>query len=183
MRISRKKRPEKALLPHYNVNEAILSPDIRLLDAEGNNRGVVKTKDAIAEARAQEMDLVEINPKAEPPVAQMIAFSHFKYQKEKELRKQKINSRGSELKGVRLSIRIGDHDMDVRVDQAIGFLLRGDKVKAEIILRGREMKYAGLAFDVHKKFFALLSQKMPVRFEQDPTRQGNKITAIIIRGS
>lgn len=182
MRISRKKRPEKPMIPHYNVNEAIQSPTVRVLDAEGNNLGIVDTKEAIARARGEELDLVEINPKAEPPVAQMIAFTHFKYQKEKEVRKQKINSRGSELKGVRLSIRIGEHDMDVRLDQAAGFLERGDKVKAEIILRGREMKYAGQAFDVIRKFFSLLNAKMPVRFEQDPIRQGNKITAIIIRG-
>lgn len=181
MRISRKKRPEKALLPHYNINESIVSPTIRLLDAEGANLGIVKTAEAIAAARQHEMDLVEINPKAEPPVAQMIAYSHFKYQKEKELRKQKINSRGSELKGVRLSIRIGDHDMEVRVGQAEAFLERGDKVKTEIILRGREMKYASLAFDVIRKFFTLLTSRMPVRYEQESTRQGNKITAIIIR--
>lgn len=182
MRISRKKRPAKPIIPHYNVNEAIQSPTVRVLDVDGNNMGIVNTGEAIQQARAEELDLVEINPKAEPPVAQMIAFSHFKYQKEKEARKQKIHSRGSDLKGVRLSIRIGDHDMGVRVEQAKEFLERGDKVKAEIILRGREMKYAGAANEVIRKFFGLLNGMMLVRYEQDITRQGNKITAIIIRG-
>src|SRR3989339_1201973 len=127
MRISRKKRPDKPLMQHHNINEQILAPEVRLLDTENNNLGVLKTNVALARARELEMDLVEINPKADPPVCKIIEFTHFKYQKEKEAKKQKAGAHESELKGVRLSFRIGEHDLIIRVEQAAKFLERGDK--------------------------------------------------------
>ena len=136
---------------------------------------------ALGLAREQEMDLVEINPKGVPPVCKIVDFRHFKYQKEKEARKQKANAHESEVKGIRLSIRIGDHDMGVRLTQAEGFLNRGDKVKPVIILKGRENAKSSLAFDMIKKFHTLLAEKMPIRYDQEPTRQANQITAIIAK--
>ncbi len=129
MRISRKKRPEKPILPHYNINEQIKSEEVRIINDEGENLGVLKTKEALKLAQEKEVDLVEINPKATPPIAKIVDFSHFKYQKEKEVRKQKANSHVSEMKGIRLSIRIGEHDLEIRRVQAEKFLNRGDKVK------------------------------------------------------
>ena len=181
MRISRKKRPVKPLIPRYSKNDFIRAPEVRVLDAEGKNLGVMKTPDAIAKAREDEMDLVEINPKANPPVAQILDFAHFKYQKEKEVRKQKINSHVSDTKGIRLSVRIGTGDMEVRLKQAQKFLERGDKIKVEIILRGRENKAPNIAFDVIKKFYGLLAEREEIKFEQEPAKQGNKITALVTR--
>ncbi len=181
MRISRKKRPEKPLIPHYRRNEFIRVPEVRVIDADGNNIGVLSIADAIARAQETEMDLVEINPKANPPVAQILNFSHFKYQKEKEMKKQKINSHVSDTKGIRLSVRIGDHDLDIRRMQAQNFIERGDKVKAEIILRGRENAKPEIAFDVIKKFYELLNSHITVKYEQEPTKQANKVTAIIAK--
>lgn len=183
MRISRKKRPDKPLIPLYKLNDKITVPEVRVLDAEGKNIGVFSTREAIEMARLQEMDLVEINPKAEPPVAQILEYGHFKYQKEKELRKQKINSHVSDIKGIRISIRISDHDLEIRTNQAKKFLERGDKVKVEMILRDRENAKIGIAFEVITAFFNKLNTAIPVRYEQTATRQGNKVTAIIIRHS
>ena len=181
MRISRKKRPQKPLIPVYRTNERIRVPEVRLLAADNSNIGIMKTTEAIEKARVEEMDLVEINPKAEPPVCKIIDFTHFKYQKEKEARKQKSNSHVMETKGIRLSVRIGDHDMDVRKAQAEKFLDRGDKIKVEIILRGRENANPGVAFDVIKKFYERLSAEKELKFDQEPTKQGNKVTAIIAK--
>lgn len=181
MRISRKRRPAKPIIPHYNTNEQISSPEVRVIDAEGNNLGVMATRDARAKALELELDLIEINPLATPPVVKFGGFKQFKYQKEKEARKQKANAHVSEVKGVRLSIHIGDHDLEVRRAQAQDFLERGDKVKAEIILRGRENARANLAFDVIEKFYQLLGADMPVQYEQPRAKQGNKVTAIITR--
>src|SRR3989338_5331591 len=181
MRISRKKRPEKPLIPRYNINERIRVLEVRVIDAEDNNLGVMSTEDAISLAKGQELDLVEINPKANPPVTQILDFGSFRYQKEKEARKQKVKSHVSDLKGIRLSIRISGHDMDTRKIQAEKFLNRGDKVKAEIVLRGRENAKANLGFDVINHFIKLLEGAMPVRVEQETTKQGNKITAIIAK--
>ena len=181
MRISRKKRPQKPLIPVYRTNERIRVPEVRLLAADNSNIGIMKTTEAIEKARVEEMDLVEINPKAEPPVCKIIDFTHFKYQKEKEARKQKSNSHVMETKGIRLPVRIGDHDMDVRKAQAEKFLDRGDKIKVEIILRGRENANPGVAFDVIKKFYERLSAEKELKFDQEPTKQGNKVTAIIAK--
>jgi len=181
MRISRKKRPDKPLIPQYRLNDKITAPEVRVIGPDGNNVGVLPIAQALEIAHAQEMDLVEINPKAEPPVTQILEYSHFKYQKEKEMRKQKINSHVSDLKGIRLSIRISDHDLGIRMLQAKKFLERGDKVKVEMILRDRENAKAGLAFEVITAFFEKLNADIPVRYEQPGTRQGNKVTAIIIR--
>ncbi len=178
MRISRKKRPNKPLIPIYRKNEGIKVPEIRVLNTEGENLGIMSTKDAIELARKEEMDLVEINPKSEPPVCKIIDFTHFKYQKEKEARKQKTKSHESEIKGLRLSVRISDHDLEIRVEQAQKFLDRGDKVKLEITLRGRENAKPSLAFDIINKFKALLTQKIEIKEEQEPTKQSNKVTAI-----
>lgn len=181
MRISRKKRPQKPLIPHFNINERIRVPEVRVLDAENNNIGVMPTQKAIEKAREEDLDLVEINPKAKPPVAQIINFTNFKYQREKQAKKQKSSSHVSETKGIRLSIRISDHDMEVRLDQSKKFLDRGDKIKPEIILRGRENARPALAFEVIKKFAAKLEEYIEIRFEQEPTKQGNKVTAIIAK--
>ncbi|HLD31808.1 MAG TPA: translation initiation factor IF-3 [Patescibacteria group bacterium] len=181
MRISRKKRPDKPLLPQYRVNESIVAPQVRLLGEDGGNLGVLSIREAKDKAYTLQLDLVEINPKAEPPVCKLIDYRRFKYQKEKELKKQKIGAHESEVKGIRLSIRISEHDLDVKRQQAEKFLERGDRAKVEIILRGRENAKAGLAFDTLNKFFTLISQNQSVRYETEPARQANRISAIITR--
>ena len=181
MRISRKRRPQKSLIPRYNLNDKIEATEIRVLGADGTNLGVMSTKEALDLAKEKELDLVEINPKALPPIAKILDFKHFKYQKEKEIRKQKAKTHISDIKGIRLSMRIGIGDMQTRQKQALKFLERGDKVKMEIILRGAERYKTPIAYDVIKKFFALVNEGIPIKYEQHATRQGNKITAIIIK--
>ncbi len=181
MRISRKKRPEKPIIPHYRINERINVPEVRILDLEGNNLGVMPTNEALAKAKEQELDLVEVNPKAQPPVCKIIDFTNFKYQKEKEAKKQKAKSHVSDTKGIRLSVRIGDHDMEIRKKQAEKFLDRGDKIKVEVILRGRENAKPSMAFDVIEKFYQLLVESKGVKYEQAPAKQGNKVTALITK--
>jgi len=181
MRISRKKRPDKPLIPHFKTNQGIGSPEVRVIDAEGNNLGVLSITQALALAAEHESDLVEINPKAEPPVVQIVEFKHFKYQKEKEARKQKAHAHVSEVKGIRLSIRIGEHDLLIRKEQGEKFLERGDKVKVEIILRGAERGKRHMAFEVITNYFNLLNAVIPVKYEQEAAMQGNKVIATIVR--
>ncbi len=181
MRISRKKRPQKLLIPHYRRNQFIDVPEVRLLAADNSNLGLMPTEKARELAAEAELDLVEINPKAEPPVCKLIDFANFKYQKEKEARKQKASTHEIEIKGIRLSIRISDHDMGVRLKKSIDFLDRGDKVKVEVILRGRENAKPQMAFDVINRFADLLNEQVPIRTEQETTKQGNKVTAILAK--
>lgn len=181
MRISRKKRPKKSLVPHYQINDRIKADEVRILDIENNNLGIFSIKEALEQAREQELDLIEINPKSQPPVCQIDDFSHFHYRKEKEIKKQAQRAHEGDLKGIRLSVRISDHDLGVRLKQAEKFLGRGDKIKMELTMRGRENAKPSLAFGIMEKFFKSLEEKIEIKYEQDPIKQGNRVTATIAR--
>ncbi len=161
----------------FLVNDKITALQVLVIDEEGHNFGVLDTPKAIELARSKEMDLVEVFPKAQPPVAKILDYGQFKYWKEKEARKQKAHQKQVDLKGVRLSLRIGAHDLDMRRTQALRFLTQGDKVRAEIILRGRERQQSDMAVGIIRTFISSLGPNM--RIDQDITKQAGKITMIV----
>lgn len=181
MRISRRSKKEQPQKINYRFNEGIETPRILVLGNDGQNLGVMNTAEAIRLAREQDLDLVEINPKTNPPVAKIIDFGQFRYQKEKELRLKKAHQHVVEIKGVRLSLRIGKHDLEIRKTQALKFLNNGDKIKVEIMMRGREMQQSKTAFEIIKNFFNELNAIEKIRWEQEIEKQGNKVTAIIAK--
>jgi len=183
MRIHRHRvRKPKFNIQEFKTNHEITAPELRVVDENGLPLGVLKTSEAIRIAEERGFDLVEVSPKAEPPVAKILDNGQFKYQKEKEARKQKAQSHEVEIKGVRLSVRIGEHDLEIRIQQAKKFLERGDKVKPEIVLRGREKNHTDLAVEIIKNFIKSLEVFFPLRIEQAVTKQGGRITAVIARG-
>ncbi|MFH1047767.1 MAG: translation initiation factor IF-3 [Patescibacteria group bacterium] len=180
MRISRRKHKPQQQRVVYPVNERIREPELRVItDDSGEHLGVMTTVEALKVAQERKMDLVVIQPNANPPVAKIIDFGKYKYEKEKEARKQKANSKSVEVKGVRLSVRIGQHDIEVRKDQAKRFMDKGDKVKVEIILRGREKRHGDVAKQVIEGFIQQLQQEMGLKIEQPVLRQGGQLTSII----
>jgi len=178
MRISRKKRPEKIDL-NYRINEEIQAPRLRVVDEDGTFLGIMQREEALAISREREKDLIEIVPKVDVPVAKLTEYGKFKYQKEKELKKQKSQQKKISVKGIRLSLRIGKHDIEMRIRQAIEFLRGGDKVRAELILRGREKAHPEIGHEVIKDFIDNLGAQSPIKVEQPTTRQGAKFFAII----
>jgi translation initiation factor IF-3 len=146
---------------------------------DGQHLGVMPTPQALQKAREMELDLVVINPNAVPPITRIVEFGRYKYEQEKEARKQKAKQKTVEIKGVRLSARIGPHDIEVRKEQAKKFLDDGDKVKVEIILRGREKRHAFLARQIIEQFIAKLGQEVPLRVEQPVQVQGGQLTSIV----
>jgi len=180
MRISRKKKkPTKK--KNYYYNEKISATEVMVLDTEGNNIGVMSTVEALCIAREQELDLVLINPKNNPPVVKMVNFGQFRYQKEKEERKKQAKQHVTELKGVRLSMRIGPHDLEIRRKQTLKFLNGGDKVKLEIILRGRENRQKPRGIEIMRNFIKSVNEIEAVRTEQEVETQFNKITSIVAK--
>ncbi len=180
MRIShhrKKEEPQKI----YLFNEGIVAHEVMVLDANGQNLGIMKTGAGIALAQERGLDLVEINPKSNPPVAKIIDFGQFRYTQEKEKRLQKAHQHIVDTKGVRLSLRIGGHDLEIRRLQALKFLNEGNKVKIEITLRGREMQQGQHAVQIAKEFADSIIKEMPIRWEQAVERAGNKVTAIIVK--
>lgn len=180
MRISHKRKKEEPK-KNFPYNENISVAEVFTLGSDGTRLGVMNTADAIRMAKEQELDLVIINPKAEPPIAKIMDFGQFRYQQEKEQRLRKAHQHVIDTKVVRMSLRIGKHDLDIRKVQTLKFLNEGDKVKIEIVLRGRENQQAGIAFESLKKFLAEVNAEINTRFEQATERQGNKITAIIVK--
>jgi translation initiation factor IF-3 len=167
----------------YPVNERIRSLEVRVIDEKGQILGVMPTQQAIAMARERELDLVAVSPKAEPPVAKFINFSSFKYQQEKASRKQKAQQKEVELKEIRLSPRIGKHDLEIRVKQAEKFLNRGDKISVLVILRGREKAHPELARELIESFVNSINQIVETKLEQEIKRQGANFSAIIAKKS
>lgn len=179
MRISRRKFKPKPQKVFYAVNDLIRASQLRLIDENGEHVGVVSTEEARRLALERELDVVVIQPAAEPPVAKIVNFGKYKFEKEKEARKQKANAKSVEVKGVRLSLRIGQHDLEVRKEKAKEFLADGDKVKVEIILRGREKRFGELGKQVIEAFIVALNADVPVKTEQPVLRQGGQLTSIV----
>lgn len=175
----RRRRPIKKFEPGKitRVNEMIRVPRIKLIDEEGNNLGIVATKEALNRAREAELDLIEVNPKTEPPVCKILDFGKFKYEKEKIVHKQKVASKKSEIKGVRLSFKIKGHDLENRFNQAQKFLEAGNQVKVEMILKGREKIHSHNAKNIIEKFISDLGEE--IKIVQPVQKQGGKFSAII----
>jgi translation initiation factor IF-3 len=177
------RRPKpKPLVEFYRINAQIRVPEVRVIDDEGAMLGVMPLARALELAREQELDLVEVSPKAQPPVAKITDYGRMRYQKEKEVQKQKAKQKKIEVKDIRLSLRISPHDLEMRVEQAAKFLERGDKLKIEILLKGREKQLSNKAVDIMKDFVKKLKANgaLDITEEQGLTRQMNGFNMIII---
>ena len=159
------------------VNEHIRVPEVRVIDAEGKPIGIMPTSQALEMAKAEGLDLIEVSPKAKPPVVKILSFDKYRYHLEKSLQQQRKKQKKIDVKGIRISVRIGQHDLEFKAGQADKFLGRGDKVKVELRLRGRERGNMDYALEVIQKF--LLAVKVPYQVEQEPKRLGSVITAVI----
>lgn len=129
----------------YRINAAITAQEVRLIDEDGVHKGVFPVQEALAYAQETELDLIEIEPTAAPPVCKIMDFGRLKYSLDKELRKQKAHQKKVEVKGIRLSLRIGEHDRMIRKNQAQKFLDQNDKIRIDMVLRGRERQHMELA--------------------------------------
>ncbi|PIR66593.1 MAG: translation initiation factor IF-3 [Parcubacteria group bacterium CG10_big_fil_rev_8_21_14_0_10_36_14] len=181
MRISRKKRPEKPQI-RFKYNEGIRTPRLKIVDDEGNFLGEMDTRDALRMAEEQGKDLIEIVPKGDLHIAKITDYGRFRYQKEKEIKRQKAQQKKIEVKGIRLSSRIGRHDIDLRIRQALKFLEDGDKVKVELMLKGREKGHPDIGREVLNNFVKETGDKTPIKIEQPVSRQGWKFFVIIAPG-
>ena len=173
-----KPKPEK----RFNINRQIRVPEVFLINEDGENVGNVSTQDAIKQAVEIGLDLVEVNPTAKPPVAKIMDYGQFKYEKEKKAHKQKQAQKKVDTKGIRLSVRISQNDLQLRVEQALKFFKKGHKVKIDLVLKGRERQHPGKAVETVNDFAAILekNEDLNIEREQDLTRQGGRFIMILI---
>ena len=133
--------------------------------------------DALAAAETAGLDLVEISPAASPPVAKIIDWGKYQYQKMKELQRNKKNAKQSELKQMRLGLKIGQHDLDIKLKKIRSFLSDGDKVRIQIFFRGREMAHQELGYELINRITELLEDDAVV--EQKPQMAGRNLSITV----
>lgn len=160
------------------MNERIRSTEVRLIDDEGVNHGVISTKDALKMAYDKDLDLVIMNATQAPPVAKIMNYGKFKYEQEKKAKEAKKKQRTVEVKEVKIRYKIDTHDYQVRIKNIQKFISQGNKVKIAIMLRGREMQHTNLAFDLANRFMEDLKDS-PVVVEKQPMLEGRNVTLYI----
>ena len=164
----------------FRINERIFATTLRVLDGEGKQIGVLTKFEALQKAREEGLDLVEIAPAATPPVAKIIDFKKFLYQLEKKKREEKRKAKTTETKEVRLGPFMNDHDLDVMVQRAHGFIMDGDKVRFVVKFKGRQVTHPEFGFQIVRKVAAKLSDISKI--EKEPRLEGKQLTAILAPG-
>jgi len=163
------------------VNNRIRAREVRLIDENGKQIGILELRKALQTAWERNLDLVQMTEKVEPPVCKIMDYGKYLYQQEKKEREAKKKTRG-ELKGIRLSFNISQHDLETRVNQAEKFLRQGNKVRIELRLRGREKALADFAKEKMNKFLEILGNLTPYKIERELKRESQRLIMIISRG-
>ncbi|VVM05680.1 Translation initiation factor IF-3 [Methylacidimicrobium cyclopophantes] len=138
--------------PRVRINQFIRAPEVFVIDPDGKPLGVMSAGEAQAAARARMLDLVEVAPNAKPPVCKILDYGKYKYEQAKKEKDSKKGSVGtSKLKELQLHLNIDAHDYQIKLKQAEGFLLKGMKVRFNLLLRGRENIHKELAVDLMRR--------------------------------
>ncbi|MFZ4827620.1 MAG: translation initiation factor IF-3 [Phototrophicaceae bacterium] len=159
------------------MNEEIRVPEVRLIDQNNENIGVVSTKQALAMAEEHELDLVEVAPSAAPPVCRIMDFGKFRYEKERRERKAKKQQKIVEVKEIRLRPKTDDHHLGFKVRDARKWIADGMKVRIQIRFRGREVTHADIGLDRLKEIIEEMKDVAVV--EQAPNLEGYNLTAVL----
>ncbi|RJQ36997.1 translation initiation factor IF-3 [Candidatus Microgenomates bacterium] len=162
---------------YYRINERIAAQNLRVLDNEGKQIGVLSKYEALEKARELGMDLVEVAPMAKPPVAKIIDFNKFLYQQAKKKQEEKRKAKVSETKEVRLGPFMNDHDLDVMIRRAKGFLEDGDKVKLVVKFIGRQITHPEFGQQILTKVLTALSSVS--KKEREPRFEGKQLIVVI----
>lgn len=160
------------------INEQIRAPLIRLIDENDEQLGEMSSAEALQMARERELDLVEVAPLAKPPVCKILDYGKFLYRQNKIEQKHKRMQKKTEMKTIRLSLRIDEHDLDVKAKQARGFLEEGNSVKVNLMFKGREMAHEDLGMQKVQAFFDRIKDAAAV--EAPAKKQGNSINMVLI---
>ena len=156
-----------------NINERINYPELRVVDSDGQQLGVIDRIKALEIASKRELDLVLVSEKANPPVCRIMDYGKYKFEQEKKAKEARKKSHQTEVKEVKMRYKIDKHDYDVRIGQALRFLKAGDKVKCTVIFRGREIQHSNLAETLLLKMANDLEEQSEV--QQSPKREGRNM--------
>ena len=158
-------------------NEQINVPRVRVIGADGQQVGVMVTRDAITKAQELGLDLVEVSPNADPPVCKFLDVGKFKYEAQKKANLARKSQKTQEIKENKMRPNIDDHDFDVKMRKVFDFLEEGDKVKMTMRFRGREMSHTQLGLNVLQRVAELTSEIAKV--EAHPRTEGRQMLMVI----
>lgn len=144
------------MIKRIRINDQIRVPEVLVIDENNQKLGVMPAQEALKLARERQLDLLEIAPGGKPPVCRIMDYGKYLYQQEKIARQQKTKSKQVEVKGIRLTFKISGHDMEIRAKQAEKFLKEGNKVRIDLVLRGREKALKDFAKEKMAKFISLI---------------------------
>lgn len=172
--MTEKKRTQRDL---PQINERIRFPEIRVIDTDGAQLGILTPSEALRMAEEKELDLVLVSETAKPPVCRIMDYGKYKFEQEKKAREAKKKQHTSDVKEVKMRYKIDDHDYNVRVNQAQRFLKAGDKVKATITFKGREIQHSNLAEELLKRMATDLEAVAEV--QQAPKKEGRNMMMLL----
>jgi translation initiation factor IF-3 len=161
----------------FRINEEIRVREVRLVDTEGGQLGIMPIRDALKIADENQLDLVEIAPQAKPPVCRIMDFGKYKYEQSKKEKETRKKQKVIEVKEIKMRPNIEDHDFQVKVKNAERFLKEGDKVKASIIFRGREIVHTQLGRQLLVRLAEEIKELGMV--ERQPKLEGKNMIMII----
>ncbi len=159
------------------INEEIRDREVRLIDQNGEQLGVMLTRQAMELAEERQLDLVKIAPQAKPPVCKLMDYGKYRFEQSKREREIRKNQKIITIKEVRLSATIEDHDVDVKFKNAVKFLQDGDKVKVNIRFRGRQITHSEIGLQVMKNFAERIKEYGNV--ERHPLIEGRNMIMIL----
>jgi translation initiation factor IF-3 len=159
-----------------NINERIRAKEVRLIDEDGGMLGIMSTYDAVKIARERELDLVEVSPKAVPPVCRIMDYGKFKYQVAKKAAEAKKKQTIIQVKEMKLGLKIEEHDLQFKLKQLRGFLEEGNKIKITVMFRGREVLHRDKGEQLAAKVIDALKDVGDI--EQRPRFDGRNIIMI-----
>lgn len=159
------------------MNGAIQASELRVIDEDGNQLGILSKYEALRMAQERELDLVEISADARPPVVKIVDWGKYNYQRTKQLQRNRKNARSPEMKQMRFGLKIGEHDLEVKLNKVVGFLLSGHKVKITIVYRGRELAHRDLGYKLADKVVADLANQATV--DQPPIFAGKQLSLVL----
>ena len=158
-------------------NEFISVPKVRVIDENGENLGVMFTREAIEQAAEVGLDLVEISPNADPPVAKFLDIGKFKYEAQKKANAARKNQKTQEIKEIKMRPNIDDHDYDTKMKAIQKFLGEGDKVKVTLRFRGRELAHGQLGMQLLQRVQSDTNEAAKV--EQHPRMEGRQMLMVL----
>jgi translation initiation factor IF-3 len=165
------------IIKEVEINEKIRDGQIRVVDENGAQLGIMSAYEANLIADRKNLDLVKISPMATPPVCKIMDYGKYKFDTAKREKDARKNQKGSELKEVWLSMTIDKHDLETKAKSAQKFLTAGDKVKVSIRMRGRQQTHADIGVEVMNRFFAILEDVCVI--DKKPVTEGRNILMIL----